>query len=47
MKQSPILPSLLSTVIGIGILLALTGWATQPTAPSALCTLTDDNGNPT
>ena len=46
MKQSPILPSLLSTVIGIGILLALTGCATQPPAPSALCTLTDDNGNP-
>jgi hypothetical protein len=46
MKQSPILPSLLSTVIGIGILLALTGCATQPPAPSALCTLMDDNGNP-
>jgi hypothetical protein len=46
MKQSPILPRRLSTVIGVGILLALTSCATQPPAPSALCTLMDDNGNP-
>jgi hypothetical protein len=46
MKRLPILLSILSTVIGVGILLALTGCATQPPTPSALCTLTDDNGNP-
>jgi hypothetical protein len=46
MKQSPILPSFLSTVVGVGFLLALTGCATQGHAPSALCGLTDDNGNP-
>jgi hypothetical protein len=46
MKRSPILLSLLSTVIGVGTLLGLTGCATQAPAPSALCTLTDDNGNP-
>ena len=46
MKQPPILPNFVSTVIGVGILLALTGCVTQPPSPSALCTLTDDNGNP-
>jgi hypothetical protein len=46
MKKSPILPSFLSTVVGVAFFLALTGCATQGHAPSALCGLTDDNGNP-
>jgi hypothetical protein len=46
MKRSFIVLSLLSTVVGLGILIALNGCVTQVSAPSALCTLTDDNGNP-
>jgi hypothetical protein len=46
MKKSSIVLSFLSTLIGVGFLLALTGCATQGHAPSALCRLTDDNGKP-
>jgi hypothetical protein len=46
MKKSSIVLSFLSTLIGVGFLLALTGCATQGHAPSALCSLTDDNGKP-
>ncbi len=46
MRKSSTLPSSLSLVIGAGVLLALAGCATQGHEPSALCRLSDDNGNP-
>ena len=46
MKRSSILSSFLSQIIGAGVLLSLAGCATQGHAPSALCSLTDDNRNP-
>jgi hypothetical protein len=45
-KRRSILTSFLSPVIGVGVLLALATCATQGPAPSALCHLNDDNGNP-
>ena len=46
MKRSSILSSFLAPLIGAGVLLSLAGCATQGPTPSALCSLTDDNGNP-
>src|SRR5919109_466374 len=46
MKTSSTLLNFLSPVIGVGLLLYLAGCATQGQAPSALCQLRDDNGNP-
>jgi hypothetical protein len=44
-KPSPFL-SFLLPVIGTGVVLSLAGCATQGHAPSALCSLNDDNGKP-
>jgi hypothetical protein len=46
MKKSATLPSLLLSVIATSVVLSLAGCATQGHAPSALCQLNDDNGNP-
>src|SRR5437667_11803738 len=46
MKRSSTLLSFLSAVIDACVLLSLASCATQGPAPSALCSLTDDNGNP-
>ena len=46
MKRSSILLSFLSAVIDACVLLSVASCATQGPAPSALCSLTDDNGNP-
>ena len=46
MKRASIFSSFLSPVIGACLLFSLAGCATQGPTPSALCSLTDDNGNP-
>jgi hypothetical protein len=46
MKRLSPLPSFLSPVIGAGVLLSLASCATLAPAPSALCSLMDDSGNP-
>ncbi len=46
MKKSSGFLKFLLPVIGASILVSLGGCATQGQAPSALCSLNDDNGNP-
>jgi hypothetical protein len=46
MKTPPTLLKFLTLVIGANLLASLAGCATQGHAPSALCSLTDDNGHP-
>ena len=46
MKRSSTVLGFPSLLLSAGVLLSLAGCATQGPTPSALCSLTDDNGNP-